>query len=128
MNKYLSISEASKELGVTPATIRRWERAGKLPAAIRTVGNQRRYDLNQLSGCNLTKIAISKDKTLAYARVSSNDQKPDLLRQQEMLSLFCTAHGWEYEVISDLGSGMNYSKRGLRKLLQHIIQKDMIWS
>jgi excisionase family DNA binding protein len=127
MNKYLSISKAAKELGVTAATIRRWERTGKLPAATRTVGNQRRYDLRQLSGYNhnLTKIATSKDKTIAYARVSSHDQKPDLLRQQEMLSLFCAAHGWEYEVISDLGSGMNYSKRGLRKLLQHIVQKDI---
>jgi len=54
-------------------------------SATRTIGNQRWYDLNQLSGCNLKKIAISKDKTIAYARVSSHDQKPDLLRQQEML-------------------------------------------
>ena len=123
--KYLGITEAAKQLGVTPATLRRWEGQGKLPAATRTIGNQRRYDVSQLVRCQLAKIITSKDKTIAYARVSSHDQKSDLLRQQEMLSLFCTAHGWEYEVISDLGSGMNYGKRGLRKLLQHVIQKDI---
>lgn len=125
MIKYLGISEAAKQLGVTPATLRRWEREGKIAAVKRTAGNQRRYDLSHFHNSQLTKIPTSKSKTIAYARVSSHDQKPDLIRQQEMLSLFCTANGWEHELISDLGSGMNYSKRGLRKLLQSIIQKDI---
>ena len=35
--------------------------------------------------------------------------------------MFCSAHGWQFEVISDLGSGMNYHKKGLRKLLEAIL-------
>jgi putative resolvase len=81
--------------------------------------------ISHFHNSQITKITASKSKTIAYARVSSHDQKPDLIRQQEMLALFCAANGWEYELISDLGSGMNYNKRGLRKLLQGIIQRDI---
>jgi predicted site-specific integrase-resolvase len=56
-----------------------------------------------------------------YARVSSHDQKEDLERQKKMLEMFCSANGWQFEVISDLGSGMNYHKKGLRKLLESIL-------
>lgn len=63
-----------------------------------------------------------KKLTLAYARVSSHDQKEDLQRQKKMLEMFCSANGWQYEVISDLGSGMNYHKKGLKKLLEAILE------
>ena len=56
-------------------------------------------------------------KTVAYSRVSSHEQKKDLERQQEILSLYCASRGRQYEIIGDLGSGMNYRKRGLRQLL-----------
>ena len=35
--------------------------------------------------------------------------------------MFCSSHGWTFEIISDLGSGMNYHKRGLKKLLNKIM-------
>src|SRR6202035_4171297 len=59
--------------------------------------------------------------TLAYARVSCHDQKDDLQRQVKMLEMFCASHGWSFEILSDLGSGMNYQKKGLRKLIGHIM-------
>jgi predicted site-specific integrase-resolvase len=58
--------------------------------------------------------------TIAYARVSSHDQKADLDRQVALLEAFCAANGWRYEVIRDLGSGLNYHKRGLRELIRRI--------
>lgn len=63
--------------------------------------------------------------TIAYARVSSHDQKADLARQAILLSEFCTKNGWTHEVIRDLGSGMNYHKKGLRELLQRIMRNDV---
>jgi predicted site-specific integrase-resolvase len=63
-----------------------------------------------------------KRSTVAYARVSSHDQKDDLVRQKKMLEMFCSANGWQFEVISDLGSGMNYRKKGLKKLLELILK------
>jgi predicted site-specific integrase-resolvase len=43
-----------------------------------------------------------------------------LNRQAQVLENFCSAHGWSYELIQDLGSGLNFQKRGLKKLLQNI--------
>lgn len=47
--------------------------------------------------------------TIAYARVSSHDQKNDLDRQHEVQEAYCAAKGWRTLVIRDLGSGMNYN-------------------
>ena len=35
--------------------------------------------------------------------------------------MYCASQGWQFEIISDLGSGMNYRKRGLKKLLEMIL-------
>jgi predicted site-specific integrase-resolvase len=56
-------------------------------------------------------------KTVAYARVSSHDQKSDLERQKQVLELFCAQNGWTFEMVSDLGSGMNYHKKGANKII-----------
>lgn len=59
--------------------------------------------------------------TLAYARVSSADQKADLERQKTVLEMYCAAQGWSFELVSDLGSGMNYRKKGLQSLLEKLL-------
>jgi predicted site-specific integrase-resolvase len=64
----------------------------------------------------------SERKTIAYARVSSSDQKNDLERQKQLLELYCSSKGWAFELISDLGSGINYKKKGLKKLINLIIE------
>lgn len=63
----------------------------------------------------------SQRRTLAYARVSSHDQKDDLERQKQVLELYCARQGWTFELIADLGSGMNDQKKGLKKLLDAIV-------
>jgi len=117
MNKLVSIQEAAKFLGISPQTLRRWEREGKEIAVERTRGKQRRYDLSKMRPLAIGPCKLSEGITLAYARVSSHDQKEDLQRQEKMLEMFCSSHGWSFEIISDLGSGMNYHKKGLRRLL-----------
>ena len=63
---------------------------------------------------------MNEKRTIAYARVSSHDQKEDLQRQASVLESYCACHGWTYEIVQDLGSGLNYHKRGLKKLIQEI--------
>jgi excisionase family DNA binding protein len=118
MNSLLSISEAAKVLGVSISTLRRWEAEGHLIPE-HTKGRHRRYDLAKLR----PELFHAPDtrKTIAYARVSSHDQKEDLIRQQQVLELYCAAQGWTFEIISDLGTGMNYQKKGLKSLLNDII-------
>jgi len=120
VDKLLSVAEAAELLGVSSNTLRRWEREGKRIPDERTEGNQRRYRLSSIRP-EMVRSNDRKRRTIAYARVSSHDQKEDLDRQRKMLEMFCSAHGWQFEVISDLGSGMNYHKKGLRKLLEAIL-------
>lgn len=71
-------------------------------------------------------LKVKQDKpTIAYARVSSHDQKKDLQRQVEQLQLFCSANGWEHQVIEDLGSGLNYHKKGLRTLIKALCHQQV---
>ena len=118
--KLVSIHEAAQFLGVTPTTLRRWEREGRLLPDERTRGGDRRYDLARLTN-EPDRVANHDRKTVAYARVSSHDQKDDLERQKQVLELYCARQGWTFEVVADLGSGMNYHKKGLKQLLNDIL-------
>ena len=57
---------------------------------------------------------------LAYARVSSSDQRSDVETQSQRLAEYCAQNFANYLVISDLGSGLNFKKPGLKKLLHMI--------
>jgi putative resolvase len=118
VSKLVSVSEAAKALGVAAITLRRWEAKGLLVPARTTTGH-RRYDLSKIQPeqCH----AADDRVTFAYARVSSHDQKDDLERQKQVLELFCAQQGWTFEVVADLGSGMNYHKKGLKRLLGDIL-------
>ena len=116
----VSIHEAAEFLGVSAQTLRRWEREGKLIADERTPGGRRRYDLARLRPEQFH-ASDAQRRTVAYARVSSHDQKDDLERQKQVLELYCARQGWTFEVIADLGSGMNYHKKGLKRLLDAVI-------
>jgi putative resolvase len=120
MTKFLTILQAAKYLGVSPQTLRRWEKRKKIMPAHRTRGGQRRYDISKLIPSNPK--SNENFPTIAYARVSSHDQKQDLERQIHMLEIYCSSKGWSYSIIKDLGSGMNYHKRGLKQLLEQIMQ------
>ena len=115
----VSIGQAAKELGVSIPTLRRWEAEGKIQAE-RTPKGHRRYDLAQLRGLKPYETSKTNRPTVCYARVSSHDQKEDLVRQVALLETFCAANGWSYETVQDLGSGLNDNKRGLQQLIKRI--------
>jgi predicted site-specific integrase-resolvase len=119
LSRYIKIGQASELLGVSPQTLRRWEREGQLVADRKSEGGTRYYELNHLLGLR----EVETDLTVAYARVSSQDQKEDQKRQAENLERYCGRKGWRYELIQDLGSGMNYRKKGLKRLLEMILER-----
>lgn len=119
--RYLSIGEAAATLGVAISTLRRWESEEKLIPNHRTFGGHRRYAWSSLQIIINPEYANTQSLTLCYARVSSHDQKADLVRQSERLVHWCEEQGIDnIEVISDLGSGLNYKKKGLKRLIRLI--------
>lgn len=124
MNRLISIQQASEQLGVSISTLRRWDETGVLVAE-RTAKGHRRYDISKINPNLLLGIDDKDRKTIAYARVSSYDQKDDLHRQIQVLEMYCAKQGWTYEIINDLGSGMNYHKKGLKQLLDGILENQI---
>ena len=111
-----SIGKIAKHFGVTTQTIRNWTKSGKLDKPKRTLGGHRRYNLEKITG-------QKERKTIAYSRVSSADQKADLKRQAKEVKKYCEEKKYEtIEEISDIGSGINYKKRGIKKVIKEILQ------
>ena len=121
----ISIGDAAKELGVSVKTVRRWADAGKLRFE-RSPSGHRRFFLTDIKRITPRDFNQLEDRiTINYARVSSDDQKEDLSRQIKVLEAFSGSNGWQFETISDLGSGLNYNKEGLQKLLKRIMKGDV---
>ena len=118
--RLVKIGDAATLIGTTPGQLRKWEATGELVPARKTRGGTRYYAVADLLG-----LANESAATICYARVSSNDQKNDLERQHAALEAYCAAKGWRTQVIRDLGSGMNYRKKGLQELLELILRRRM---
>ena len=121
MKRLLTIGEAAEALGVTTTTLRNWDRSGVLHPDEKTRGGDRRYRIESLRNIKPSASIADDRKTIVYARVSSHDQKQDLVRQVQVLENYCSSKGFQYEIIQDLGSGMNYYKKGLTNLLEQIL-------
>lgn len=118
MSSSLSIGAVASILGVCVNTLRIWDKSGFLVPRFRTAGGHRRYNSDDVDEVQRKAPKPEARATIAYARVSTHDQKQDLQTQIERLKLECASRGWpDAEIISDLGSGMNYNKKGLRRLI-----------
>ncbi len=118
--RMVRIGKAAEILGVTPKTLRKWEETGELVPTRKTRAGTRYYLVS-----DLISVQDESSPTICYARVSARDQKDDLDRQQIVLEAYCAAKGWRTETIRDLGSGMNYRKKGLQQLLELILRRKI---
>mgnify|MGYP004651064785 FL=1 len=124
MSKYYSINEFSKILGVSAQTLRNWDKNGKLHPHHTSSNGYRYYSHEQLN--QVMNIKPNLDRiVIGYCRVSSNKQKDDLERQIENMKLYLTSQGKPFEIISDIGSGINYKKKGLKELIRRISQNKV---
>lgn len=124
MSKYYSIREFSKILGVSAQTLRNWDASGKLHPNHTTSNGYRYYSHEQLNQVVNVKPSLNRI-VIGYCRVSSNKQKDDLERQLENMKLYLNAQGRPYEIISDIGSGINYKNKGLRALIERISRNEV---
>ena len=121
----IKINEMAKRLGVSIKTLQRWDREGILVAK-RTPTDRRYYTEDQY----LEYIGLaskSKRKTIAYARVSSVNQKDDLQNQISFIRNHVNAKGEVLDaVVEDVGSGLNYNRKNWNDLLLNQIPKGEI--
>lgn len=115
---YYKTSEACKILGIKEGILRRWADQGKIKT-IRTPGNIRLFDITSVDpSTNLFAIREKKDPIIIlYSRVSSVKQKDDLERQKEYLKNHCADKYPRLQEITDIGSGINFKRKGLLQIL-----------
>ena len=124
MSKYYSINKFLKILGVSAQTLRNGDKKGKLHPHHTSSNGYRYYSHEQLN--QVMNIKPNLDRiVIGYCRVSSNKQKDDLERQIENMKLYLTAQGKPFEIISDIGSGIDYKKKGLKELMKRISQNKV---
>ena len=123
---YYSIGEFSKLIGKNSQTLREWDKKGIFkPHHIAPTG-YRYYSQEQLNHFLCIKgIGTKTKKVTGYYRVSSNNQKDDLVRQIENVKTYMIAKGYSFDVITDIGSGINYNKKGLNQLIDMITNSEV---
>lgn len=116
----MSIGKFAKELGVTPEHVRTMHRTGEvIPARISEKGT-RYYSEEQLRELKNSRTPQREEKVVAYCRVSTKSQKDELEKQVENVKSYMYAKGYSFEVITDIGSSINYENKGLRELISLI--------
>ena len=117
MNKtYISSKEAREKLSVCNKTLRSWAIQGKIDH-IRTEGGIRRYNIDKYVKIN----NLLPKKKICYARVSTHEQKKDLITQVQALMQKYPEH----EIIKDIGSGINFKRKGLQKIIELAINNEL---
>lgn len=121
----MSIGKFSREIGVSISTLRTWDKTGYLKPAKVLDNGYRYYSDEQIDKYLNVDSDIDDRKIVLYARVSTKKQTDDLDRQIENLKTYAYTKGYSFELITDIGSGLNYKKEGLKKLIRMICNKEI---
>ena len=121
----MSIGKFAKEVGLSVQHLRKLHDDNILVPDVITKGGTRYYSDEQLQAY-LNKNNPQQDlPIILYARVSTRSQKDDLDIQVESLKSYAISKGYSFEIITDIGSGINYTKQGLKQLIQKINNKEI---
>jgi putative resolvase len=120
-----SVTTFAKHIGVSVKTLQRWDREGKLPAK-RTVSGRRYYSEEDLAvALNLEAVPIAR-RTVAYCRVSSPAQRPDLANQRAALERYAQEKQIRIdEWIIEIGGGLNFERKRFLKLVDAILAGEV---
>lgn len=117
VENYVSRGQVAKKLNIHGLTVQNMRKRGDIEAV--KVGNKFMYNLNKYLNDNM--INNKNKKHMIYCRVSSKKQKEDLNRQIEFISKIYP----NYEIITDIGSGLNFNRPGLQQILDYAIKGEI---
>ena len=123
--KYYSSKKVTEILGVTAQTLRNWDKEGKLKPSYVKSNGYRYYSEDLILSYTQERKTKKNLNVIGYARVSSKKQSDDLERQVNNLKTYLDSKYTDYEIITDIGSGINYTKPGLKKLIEKINRKEV---
>lgn len=118
----LSIGKFAKTVGVTTTTLRRMHQSGELIPAHISNGGTRYYSTEQLK---LFQSSNNERIVIGYCRVSTPSQKDDVETQVQNVKSYMYAKGYKFDIIKDIGSGINYKKKGLKELINRIENNEV---
>ena len=121
----MSIGKFAKEVGLSVQHLRKLHEDNILVPDVITKGGTRYYSDEQLQAYLNKNNPQQELPVILYARVSTRCQKDDLDRQVENLKSYAISKGYSFEIITDIGSGINYMKQGLKQLIQKINNKEI---
>jgi predicted site-specific integrase-resolvase len=117
-------SEFAELLNVSVKTLQRWDRE-EILIAKRTPTDRRYYTYEQYLEFKGIKNLTDR-KIVIYARVSTSNQKDDLINQVKFLQDFVNAKGIIVnEIIQDIGSGLNYNRKKWNKLIEEVMENKI---
>ena len=126
--RFYKIADACNILGIKEGILRKWDLEGKIKT-IRTPGGIRLFDISSFdpsTADNFNSLKAKKEPiVIFYSRVSSNKQKDDLNRQKTYIKNSYTNEYTKYEEITDIGSGINFKRPGLLRILGLIKQGNI---
>lgn len=112
----------AKRIGVSVKTLQKWDRIGVLPAK-RTITNRRYYADEDLTAALRLPRVQKERRTVGYCRVSSQAQKPDLLKQRAILEEFCKQRQIEVdEWMMEVGGGLDFKRKLFLALVDAILE------
>jgi putative resolvase len=118
MVRTYSLGEFARLAGVHYKTMQRWDKEGRL-LAHRTPTGRRFY--TEEDRRKLLALPEPMRRAVAYCRVSSTAQKPDLKNQRQTLETFCTTRGLAgVEFIEEVGGGMNFKRKAFTSLMDAV--------
>ena len=118
-------AQFARRVNVSVKTIQKWDRLGILPAK-RTITNRRYYTDEDLSAALRIPRVPSVRRTVAYCRVSSQAQKPDVANQKRILEQYCQQQHIEVdEWIMEIGGGMNFKRKQFLRLVDQILAGEV---
>ena len=123
--KYYSAKTVTKILGVTAQTLRNWDKENKLKPTYVKSNGYRYYSEDSILSYTQERKTKKDLNVIGYARVSSKKQTDDLERQVNNLKIYLDNKYKSYDIITDIGSGINYTKKGLQLLIDKINKKEV---